>query len=412
LVPQHIDQQERWWLQAISGQPVATNTTTQFIDELLTNPEAMFDVVDELRFLQSLDHPAFQVPTTPLESLSASPFDPTVHAFRQQLLEAQSSPDLTRAALLALASPSDQPSPELLLLSQQKPIAPYVHWAVALCWSRHDAVKASAAAEAEWQAFPAATDRDGARRLAVTLSIDHGDAERLRHLLRDERTRAATDPLQRADIAWMLHDYPTWAIEVGLDMFRWWELDLALVALASFFTWVITISLASRLHVPIWLPVAGLALGTLSIWPTLLTYKLQHHFFPMFDQQDSLMTTVRFAVLSVGLREEVCKLLCVLPLLPWLRGQAPLMWLIAGSMVGLGFAWEENINYFGRSLGGAVSGRLLTANFLHLSLTGMATYGLCLVLWHRRTHAEQGLRYLIFSVLIHGIWDTATCPVT
>ena len=35
----------------------------------------------------------------------------------------------------------------------------------------------------------------------------------------------------------------------------------------------------------------------------------------------------------------------------------------------------------------------------------MATYGLCLLLWHRRTHAEQGVRLLIFSVLIHGIYD-------
>ena len=73
-----------------------------------------------------------------------------------------------------------------------------------------------------------------------------------------------------------------------------------------------TISLASRIRIPWWLPVAGLALGTLSIWPTLLSYRLLHHAFPMLDDTSNWLTTVRKAVLSIGLREEVrAKARCV-----------------------------------------------------------------------------------------------------
>ena len=63
------------------------------------------------------------------------------------------------------------------------------------------------------------------------------------------------------------------------------------------------------------------------------------------------------------------------------------------------------MRYFESNLGAAVVGRLLTANFLHLALTGMATYGLCLLLWHWRSHGEEAARLLIGSVLLHGIYD-------
>ena len=91
-------------------------------------------------------------------------------------------------------------------------------------------------ARAEWQAFPDADDRAGARRLAIELCLLDDQTEGLRDLLQDRRTHAAVEPLQRAEVAWLLQHYGTWALEVGFNIFRWWELDLALVALASFCT--------------------------------------------------------------------------------------------------------------------------------------------------------------------------------
>ena len=50
--------------------------------------------------------------------------------------------------------------------------------------------------------------------------------------------------------------------------------------------------------------------------------------------------------------------------------------LIVASVVGLGFAVGENVDYYQMNQGHSVFGRFVTANFLHLTLTGLVGHAL------------------------------------
>ena len=150
---------------------------------------------------------------------------------------------------------------------------------------------------------------------------------------------------------------------------------------------------------------AGLALGIASIIPTIVSIAVFDHYFGQWLDNGSLRGEILGQFLSTGPREELLKLLLVVPLLPWLLRQTPALWLAAGSLVGLGFAMEENISYFAGSSGSALGGRVLTANFLHLALTGMTTYGLCSIIKHPRTHLESGLTIILIAILAHGAYN-------
>ena len=392
FVPRYSDTANQWWANSIQT-GADTDATNTVVSQLVGNPEELFNMVEVLRFARrELNHnPAF-----------TEHLQPALSEFTQALGQQTEQKHLVRSALMALASPSNEPSQALLALTREDPPVPYSNWAAAVCYLNENPKAAVAYAQQEWLQHD---DRYGARRLAVDAALAGNLSAELRTLLTDDRTKSAVDPSQRQHVAWLVEDYSTWFLEIGHNLYRYWQFDLALVASLAFITWTLTITLASRYPVPVWLPLAGLAMGILSIWPTLASYQLLHVAFPALDDTSTLLTATRKAVLSIGLREEVCKLLCVLPFMWFLRGKPPILWILTGSFVGLGFAWEENISYYSRGLGSAVAGRLLTANFLHLSLTAMTTYGLCLIVWHTKTHLEQGVRYLIFSVLIHGIYD-------
>jgi len=109
---------------------------------------------------------------------------------------------------------------------------------------------------------------------------------------------------------------------------------------------------------------------------------------------------------GIGLREELTKLICFLPLVPWLlRRHGPLAWLVVASCVGLVFAIEENVNYYTSSAGSAVAGRFLTANFLHLALTGMVGHALCCSLRWPTTHLAHAGSVFLIAVIAHGAYD-------
>ena len=73
-------------------------------------------------------------------------------------------------------------------------------------------------------------------------------------------------------------------------------------------------------------------------------------------------------------------------------------------MVGLGFAVHENSIYYGE--GHAIIGRFLTANFLHMALTGYAGYFLFRAL-RQKTRAEwiQAVEALAKVMVVHGAYD-------
>ena len=87
--------------------------------------------------------------------------------------------------------------------------------------------------------------------------------------------------------------------------------------------------------------------------------------------------------MCIGLREEALKLLLFVPLIPFLLNRDDLEILTVAGLVGLGFALEENINYFQASAGLSAVGRFATANFLHIALTAMCGLTLTRAIVHR-----------------------------
>jgi RsiW-degrading membrane proteinase PrsW (M82 family) len=157
---------------------------------------------------------------------------------------------------------------------------------------------------------------------------------------------------------------------------------------------------------------AAIALGVLSIWPTGFFIYWQEYGWGLVDSPE-LVPGLRANILGVGLREELAKLLCLLPLMPVLVRKAnPLAALIVSGCVGLGFAVEENISYFSRSLGADAVGRLLIANPIHFSLTGLvglSVYRACL---NPRGWATAAVTAFGLAVVAHGVYDASISVLT
>jgi membrane associated rhomboid family serine protease len=74
--------------------------------------------------------------------------------------------------------------------------------------------------------------------------------------------------------------------------------------------------------------------------------------------------------------------------------------------VGLGFAMEENIQYF--TSGGAVAWtRFVSANFMHTSMTAIAGHALYEMIRTRFGHAEKFVMTFLAVVAAHGFYDYA-----
>jgi hypothetical protein len=94
-----------------------------------------------------------------------------------------------------------------------------------------------------------------------------------------------------------------------------------------------------------------------------------------------------------------------MPYLLWRRSAG--IALLTGAFVGLGFALEENIQYFGEG-GGIAWARFLTANFMHASMTGIIGHALYEMLRSRFRHAEKFVATFLGVVAAHGFYDYAS----
>jgi len=156
----------------------------------------------------------------------------------------------------------------------------------------------------------------------------------------------------------------------------------------------------------LWCALLAIPLGVLSIWPTLFWSYWQEQVWNLHESQE-LIPGVRYFVLSVGLREELAKLLCLLPLMPiLLRLRNELTTLLVSGCVGLGFAIEENVGYFTSSAGTSTLGRFLSANPLHITLTALAGLALYRALQNPKRWGSHSLGVFGMLVFAHGLYDT------
>ncbi len=154
-----------------------------------------------------------------------------------------------------------------------------------------------------------------------------------------------------------------------------------------------------------WLALAGVALGVLSVWPTFFFIYWQEFRWGLKDSS-SLVGGLRHYIAGVGLREELAKLLCLLPLMPLLvRMRCEIVALIVSACVGLGFALEENSINFSRSAGSDALGRFLTANPMHMSLTGLVGLACYRGLRNPSGWGPHALATFGLAVIAHGLYD-------
>jgi len=155
----------------------------------------------------------------------------------------------------------------------------------------------------------------------------------------------------------------------------------------------------------LWYALVAIPLGVFSVWPTLFWLYWQEQVWNL-DESQELIAGIRYFVFSVGLREELAKLLCVLPLMPLLlRLRDELATLIICGCVGLGFAMEENVSYFASSGSTNTIGRFLMANPLHLALTGLGGLAMYRAFRNPQGWALHSLGVFGTLIFAHGLYD-------
>jgi RsiW-degrading membrane proteinase PrsW (M82 family) len=155
----------------------------------------------------------------------------------------------------------------------------------------------------------------------------------------------------------------------------------------------------------LWAPLAALLLGVISTWLTLFFVLWQERAWGLEESQE-LAGGLRYFILGVGLREELSKLLCLSPLMPWLVWRRDeLAALVCGGCVGIGFGMEENIGYISSSDAASTLGRLLTALPLHMALTGLMGLALYRACRWPRTWGPQFVGIFTALVIAHGLYD-------
>ena len=131
---------------------------------------------------------------------------------------------------------------------------------------------------------------------------------------------------------------------------------------------------------------------------------VEQRWLSLAEKGETILDLIYFVV-GVGLREELSKALLLLPLVPvlkrWGRRREALA---CGALVGLGFAAEENLGYFHMGLSIALS-RFLTANFLHVSTTGLVAVAIDDAVRGRETRPGDLSRTLMLVVVAHGLYD-------
>jgi hypothetical protein len=158
-----------------------------------------------------------------------------------------------------------------------------------------------------------------------------------------------------------------------------------------------------RYTIPILL---ALCLGWISTWPTLWSGMWLDRSFGL-SEGSSFFSALSYFLVSVALREELCKLLLYAPLLIWtIRNGRETEALLLGALVGLGFAVEENIGYLQAGPGGAMVSRFVSANILHFTLTGATALAFTRLLRSPAKWMHDSLQVIGLAIGLHALYNT------
>jgi RsiW-degrading membrane proteinase PrsW (M82 family) len=234
------------------------------------------------------------------------------------------------------------------------------------------------------------------------------DWEALAAALGRPRFAAQVSASTRMEEAMHRHDWlqvVRWFLPAQYEGTGW---GVALLAGLAGLVWVVICAVIGRVdertlfRAPLYL--SAIVLGVASTYLTIALVLLEEHALHFVERGEPASDAIYFVV-GVGLREELAKMALLLPLVliikRWGRRREALT---CGALVGLGFAAEENIGYFHLGLATALA-RFLTANFLHISTTGLVAVSLDDAARGRSEEATSLSRTLPLVVITHGMWD-------
>jgi RsiW-degrading membrane proteinase PrsW (M82 family) len=260
--------------------------------------------------------------------------------------------------------------------------------------------------EREGLAFP---ERKNDAREALRIWLAQKDWDTLENKLADPRYQGVADPWVRHEYALHVGDWKSaarWMVAAYLDDMNWAHLGLA--ATTALMWGLFCARLGKLRDRPLFrgsLYVVAFALGVVSVVPTLALITVEEHFLDIRQSGDMIRDAV-FFVGGVGFREEFCKLLLFVPLLPILRRFGTRLDVLAcGAMVGLGFAAEENLMYFERGDESVALGRFLTANFMHVSMTAICAGALDDWVGSPGDRSFDFSKAFLLVVVLHGAYD-------
>ena len=262
---------------------------------------------------------------------------------------------------------------------------------------------------ADYESAGAAPDAGEARRRAVDLALSRGWKSETDRLLAQpayyEAVHAVPDHLSDETARYQLNVPLLFRRTLVYSASVLQKTDYLLLSLLTATVWFISLHKACRLpRRQWWLSLAGIPLGMFSTVITLVLLDLQEARNGLIDSAQA-GPALLYQIASVGLREEFSKLLCLLPLLWLLRKGSPAQALMAASCTGLGFALKENVMYYQSSDGSAVLGRYLTANFMHLAMTGLTGHALFRFLRYPKNFGPAFLATFCGMVMLHGFYN-------
>lgn len=314
---------------------------------------------------------------------------------------------------IALYKKGEDQTAAIAFLEEQAKAEPPVRFANEflghlLSRDRERRAEAIAHFQVEAKAFPRA---DFSRFQLLSLNLSLKNHAELRTLLKDRDYRSLVSPQFAMELGIRMRDPLLILDGVGrADLQRLNSRILPLCLFTALIWFIILAKLGGidRLRSPC-LPLYALAViaGAVSVTLTRVFIVWQDDIMG-FHLNGEFLNDLLYCISGIGLREEVAKILLFLPFVPFIaKRRTQIQILITAGCVGLGFATMENIDYFDGPHGSPSQAfpRLVSAAFLHISLTGMLGLALCRF-WHWPKRCwEELVGTFVAVVLIHGGYD-------
>lgn len=310
---------------------------------------------------------------------------------------------------IQLTNTNNQPHEALLALSQTEPTIRYANYALARFWELQG-MRTQALAAYLKEADLAAADEARAKVVALLLELEMWPG--LSKLLQKPDYIEHITPHVHYRLAIQDRNWFGLAYWIVVMLFSTVEPVYVGMAFVSGLAWLSFLLQAGqirlRIAAPLGLMLLAFGAGVVSVFLTHGAVVIQEDLFGFTLPDSGLLSGLLYFFLGVGLREELCKLICFMPLVPVLlrNRQQRLMQLLLPAAVGLGFAAAENIFYYAGGLGAAAPARFLSANFFHIAATGLCGYAFCQIFIEQHGGFNDFMATFVIVTAIHGLYNS------